>query len=115
MIIYPIAAATDNVLVGKYGVVNNMIQKLGENCSSKANRAYIDLSQTPSKEEYEAANPSSPAPKKRVSLGRQGEQVTTGLDEINVNSEKVEKRMIDGQLYIIRSGHIFTGTGMLVK
>ena len=31
-----------------------MVQKLGTNCNSPANRAYIDLSETPSKEEYEA-------------------------------------------------------------
>ena len=109
-----IAAAPDNVLVGKYGIINNMVQKLGTNCNSPANRAYIDLSETPSKEAYEAAHP-NPAPRKRVSLGHQGTQETTGLDEINVNTEKIEKVMVDGQMFIIRGGHIFDATGRLVK
>ena len=112
--INPIAAAPDNVLVGKYGIINNMVQKLGTNCNSPANRAYIDLSETPSKEEYEVAHP-NPAPRKRVSLGHQGTQETTGLDEINVNTEKIEKVMVDGQMFIIRGGHIFDATGRLVK
>ena len=110
-----IAASETNVLVGMYGIVNNMIQKLGENCSSKANRAYIDLSQTPSKEEYEASHPSSPAPSRRISLSHQAEEVTTDLDALQVNTEKVEKVMIEGQLFILRGGHVYDATGRLVK
>ncbi len=111
-----IAAAPDNVLVGKYGIINNTIQKLGTNCNSPANRAYIDLSQTPSKEEYEASVNQSSAPvKKRISLSHKAEQVTTSLDAINVESEQIQKVLIDGQMYVVRGGHVYDATGKLVK
>ncbi len=112
--INPIAQADDNVLVGKYGVVNNQIRCLGQGSYSPANRAYIDLSLTPSKEEYEAVNAPAPVQKRRVSLGRQGAQVATGLDAINA-SEKPMKVMIDGQMYILRGEKIYDAKGQLVK
>ena len=112
--INPIAQADDNVLVGKYGVVNNQIRCLGQGSYSPANRAYIDLSLTPSKEEYEAVNAPAPVQKRRVSLGRQGEQVATGLDAISA-SEKPMKVMIDGQMYILRGEKIYDAKGQLVK
>lgn len=112
--INPIAQADDNVLVGKYGVVNNQIRCLGQGSYSPANRAYIDLSRTPSKEEYEAVNAPAPIQKRRVSLGRQGAQVATGLDAINA-SEKPMKVMIDGQMYILRGEKIYDAKGQLVK
>lgn len=116
----PIVAAYDNVLYGKYGVVNNMIQKLGHNCYSPANRAYIDLSQTPSKDAYDAQpHMTNHAPRKRVSLGHkittEEEPIATGLDAINVESEDVQKVLINGEMYVIRAGHIYTATGMMVK
>ena len=116
----PIAAAYDNVLTGKYGVVNNMIQKLGHNCYSAANRAYIDLSQTPSKDAYDAQpHMTNHAPRKRVSLGHkittEEEPIATGLDAINVENADVQKVLINGEMFIIRDGHIYSATGMMVK
>ena len=115
----PITAASD-ALYGMYGVVNNMIQKLGHNCYSAANRAYIDLEQTPSKEEYDAQpHMTNHAPRKRVSLGHkittEDEPIATGLDAINVESEDVQKVLINGEMFIIRDGHIYSATGMMVK
>ena len=110
----PIAQADDNVLVGKYGVVNNQIQLLGPGAYSPANRAFIDLSQTPSMEAYEAAHPSNPAPRKRISLSHQGAQVATGMDALNASDAPV-KVLINGQLFIIRGEKMFDAKGQLVK
>lgn len=101
-------------LHGMYGITNNHIQKLGTGCTLQANRAYIDLSQTPSKEEYEASQNANPAPRKRVSLGRTGENSTTGFGEIET-SEAPVKMMIDGQLFILRGEKMYDATGRLVK
>ncbi len=115
----PITAASD-ALYGMYGIVNNMIQKLGHDCYSQANRAYIDLSQTPSKEAYDAQpHMTNHAPRKRVSLGHkittEEEPIATGLDAINVENTDVQKVLINGEMFIIRDGHIYSATGMMVK
>jgi hypothetical protein len=114
----PIAEAYENVLTGKYGIVNNMIQKLGNNCYSPANRAYIDLSLTPSKDTYDAQpHMTNHAPRKRISLGHKvdSEPIATGLDAISIETDEVRKVMINGEMYIIRAGHIYNANGMLVK
>ena len=43
------------------------------------------------------------------------EAVETGVENINVNVEGVQKQMIDGQLYIIREGKAFNVMGAQVK
>ena len=43
------------------------------------------------------------------------EAVETGVENINVNVEGVQKQMIDGQLYIIRDGKAFNVMGAQVK
>jgi hypothetical protein len=47
-------------------------------------------------------------------LGVQGEQVATGIDELNA-SEAPVKVMIDGQLFIIRGEKMYNANGQLVK
>ncbi len=59
--------------------------------------------------------PTTPAPgRRRVTMGVQGEQVVTGMSEIEA-SETPMKVMIDGQLFIIRGEKMFDVTGKLVK
>ena len=57
----------------------------------------------------------NPAPgRRRIVLGVQGEQVATGIDELNA-SEAPVKVMIDGQLFIIRGEKMYNANGQLVK
>jgi len=65
----------------------------------------------------EVAPVSSPNPapgRRRIVLGVQGEQVATGIDELNA-SEAPIKVMIDGQLFIIRGEKMYNANGQLVK
>ena len=74
-----------------------------------ANRAYVKLGELPN------APSASPAPgRRRITLGVNGEQVATDIDNLNA-SEKPVKLMIDGQLFIIRGEKMFDATGRLVK
>ena len=78
------------------------------------NRAYIVMSEVPTFAEYQAAQTSNPAPRRRVTLGRDAEQVATGCENLNV-SDKPVKMIIDGQLFILRGEKMFDATGRLVK
>lgn len=79
-----------------------------------ANRAYIVMSGVPTYAEYQEAQTSNPAPRRRVTLGKDATQTATGVDNLNV-SETPLKVMIDGQLYIIRGDKMYDATGRLVK
>lgn len=111
-----IPAAYDNVLTNKYAVLADHIQKMGHNCSSPANRAYIDLSATPDKEGYEASFSGNAPAVRRISLGNgSARPVTTDLDNLNGSGDKAEKHLINGHLYIIRGGRAYDAEGRLVK
>ena len=73
-----------------------------------AYRCYLKM------DEVGTASP-NPAPgRRRIVLGVQGEQVATGIDELNA-SETPVKVMIDGQLFIIRGEKMYNANGQLVK
>jgi hypothetical protein len=78
------------------------------------NRAYIVMSDVPTYADYQAAQTSNPAPRRRVTLGKDATQTATGVDNLNV-TETPLKVMIDGQLYIIRGDKMYDATGRLVK
>ena len=74
-----------------------------------ANRAYVKMDQV-----QELSNP-NPAPgRRRVVLGVHGEQVVTGVENLNASEQPV-KMIIDGKLYILRGEKMFDATGRLVK
>ena len=77
-----------------------------------ANRAYIVMSEVPTY--AEAHSNSNGAPRRRVTLGKDAEQVVTGVENLNASEQPV-KMMIDGKLYILRGEKMFDATGRLVK
>jgi len=81
-----------------------------------ANRAYIVMSAVPTFTEYQEAQQSQPgnAPRRRVTLGMNAEQVATGMENLNA-SEKPMKLMINGQIFILRGEKMYDATGRLVK
>ena len=79
-----------------------------------ANRAYIDMAQVPTYEDYVASQQNNGAPRRRVTMGRNGEQSATGFENLNA-SEKPMKLMINGQIFILRGEKMFDATGRLVK
>ena len=78
--------------------------------SVPANRAWLKM------DEIVTASP-NPAPgRKRISLGVQGEQVATGLENDGLmNDELIKKVLINGQLFILRGEKMYDATGRLVK
>lgn len=89
---------------------NNMLYFVNSTAYVGANRAYLNMEAVP---DY---NESTPAPgRRRVTMQTNGEQVATGMDEVNVNSEVAVKTLIDGQLFILRGQKMYDTTGRLVK
>ena len=59
--------------------------------------------------------PAAPAPgRRRVTMGVQGEQVVTGVENLNASEQPV-KLLINGQIFIFRGEKLFDATGRLVK
>ena len=87
---------------------------VGSHLNVVANRAYIVMSDVPTYAEYQAAQTSNPAPRRRVTLGKDAEQVATGCENLNV-SDKPVKMIIDGQLFILRGEKMYDAKGQLVK
>lgn len=74
-----------------------------------AYRCYVDMS------ELQPVQAPAPAPgRRRVTLGVQGQQVVTSIDNLNAGDQPV-KVMIDGQMYILRGEKMYDATGRLVK
>jgi len=60
-------------------------------------------------------NNQAPAPgRRRIGMAVNGEQVATGIDEVNATEAPV-KKVIDGKMVIIRGEHMFDATGRMVK
>ncbi len=101
-----IARSNDN-----YILYNNALYYVNtDNVKVGANRAYLNMAAVL---EY---NEGTPAPgRRRVTMQTNGEQVATGMDEVNVNSEVAVKTLIDGQLFILCGQKMYDTTGRLVK
>ena len=101
--------AEDNILVGNYMVVNNVIKKCGANCGLAANRAYFIAGELES-----LSAPSARVPgRRRVAIG-QAPQVATGMENIDASAQPV-KTIINGQLFILRGEKMYDAQGKLVK
>ena len=74
-------------------------------------RCYVD---------YDAVQAAGPAHapvagRRRVTLGVQGTQVTTDINNVGSDDVQCTKVMIDGQLYILRGEKMYDATVRLVK
>ena len=79
------------------------------------NRAYIVMSEVPTYADYQAAQTSNPAPRRRVTLGRNAEQVATGIEDVQGDKVQCTKILINGQLFILRGEKMYDAKGQLVK
>jgi len=93
----------------QYVIVNNKVMKAGQVNIGK-NKAWIEMTYVP------AAGQGAPqrAGSRRVTLGSNESQTTTGLDMLFMQ-EGIQKMMINGQLIIIRDGKMFNAQGQIVK
>ena len=90
---------TDNteVALGNYILNDNAICEVAATCWVNANRAYIVMSEVP-----EGAPVQMPG-RRYISMGVQGENGTTALDNI-MTTDAPAKVIVNGQLIIIRDG-----------
>ena len=103
-----IAPAVDNVLVGNYMLVNNIIKKCGINCGLNANRAYFVATELETMGTAPAAAPG----RRRISLNVTSENTTTGLDNITNGEDTTIKLIENGQFIIIRNGEKYNAQGV---
>ena len=95
---------------GNYILLNNQYYYVNtDNVYCGANRAYIKLADI---QDYDSGMPAYG--RRRVSMDVAGENVATGVDELNASDAPV-KMMIDGQLFILRGEKMYDATGRLVK
>ena len=88
---------------------------VGTGLTLNEHRAYIDMRDVPTYEEYHAQPQPNNAPvRRRVTLGRDVHETITGVENAEA-SEKPVKMIIDGQLFILRGDKMFDATGRLVK
>ena len=87
---------------------------VGSTLKLNPNRAYINMELVPTYAEYQEAQTSNPAPRRRVTLGKNAEQVVTGVENLNASEQPV-KLLINGQIFILRGEKMFDATGRLVK
>ena len=88
---------------------------VGQNLILNDHRAYINMELVPTYAEYqEAQQNSNSAPRRRVTLGKDAEQIATGFENINA-ADKPMKLMINGQIFILRGEKMYDATGRLVK
>ena len=89
---------------------------VGQNLILNDHRAYIDMTQVPTYANYQASlqEQQNPAPRRRVTLGKDAEQVVTGVENLNASEQPV-KLLINGQIFILRGEKMFDATGRLVK
>ena len=85
------------VEVGNYILKDNALCQAASTCYVNANRAYLVMSEVPTE-------PVQQMPGRRyISMGVQGENGTTGLDNI-MTTDAPAKVIVNGQLIIIRNG-----------
>ena len=94
---------------GNYILLNNKYCFVDSEAYVGANRAYIKMADVPT-------NATAPAPgRRRIAMGIQGEEVATGIEEVQGDNVQSTKVLIDGQMYILRGEKIYDATGKLVK
>lgn len=107
---------TETELDGKYILSENQLWYVdvtggSANVTLAANRAYLDKSEVTD----QSAEGDAPARRRMVMAINNPSHTPTSIDVVNMQAEGVQKVVIDGNLYIVRDGHMYDTTGRLVK
>ena len=98
----------DAQLDGMYMVQNNKIVKCAATgCGVAENRAYFNGTEL----EGLGAAPAAMPGRRRVTMGTSAENTTTGTEDVVSPTDNVIKKIVDGQLIIIRGGEKFNAQG----
>ena len=111
-----LSSADGTTLWGNYVISkNHYIYVDSDNVILGANRAYVlglDNLDVVSSAPTPGTNG---APRRRLVMGGNAPAVATDIDNIFDNDTKVQKVLINGQLFIIRGDKTYDATGRLVK
>ena len=111
----PDGQGENSPLWNKYIISNNHYVYVDyTNCRLGAYRAYITSLDDVAPVNPEPSQNQNGAPRRRIVMGAQSEQVATGCENLNV-SDKPVKMIIDGQLFILRGEKMYDAKGQLVK
>ena len=94
---------------GNYILYNNQYWYVNSLAYVGANRAYIHMDDVPTQPSQQQG-----APRRRVAMQVNGQNTTTGVDNLNAGETPV-KVMINGQLFILRGEKMYNANGQLVK
>ena len=98
----------DGDLKDMYMVQNNKIVKCADTgCTVGENRAYFNGAEL----EGLGAAPAAMPGRRRVTMGTSAENTTTGTEDVVSPTDNVIKKIVDGQLIIIRDGEKFNAQG----
>ena len=111
-----LSSADGTTLWGNYIISkNHYIFVDSNNVILGANRAYITSLDDVAPANQEPAPTQNGAPRRRLVMGGNAPAVATDVDNIYGNDTKVQKILINGQLFIIRGDKTYDATGRLVK
>lgn len=103
----------DNASLGNYILYSNAYWLVSGRAAYIANyRAYIKLGEISTT--APTPNPGQ-APRRRVAMTVHGEQVATGMENVQGDNVQCTKVLIDGQLFILRGEKMYDAKGQLVK
>ena len=93
------------VAAGDYILLNNELRPSNGEAKVNANRAYLVMSEVP------GGAPQQMPGRRYIGMSVQGENETTGFDNIQLPNANSQKLIINGQLIIIRNGEKFNAQG----
>lgn len=110
------ADGENSLLWNKYIISkNHYIYVDSDNVTLKKYRAYITSLDDVAPANQEPAPTQNGAPRRRLVMGGNAPAVATDVDNIYGNDTKVQKILINGQLFIIRGEKMYDATGRFVK
>ena len=93
------------VAAGDYILLNNELRPSNGEAKVNANRAYLVMDDVP------VGKPTQMPGRRYIGMSVQGENETTGFDNIQLPNANSQKLIINGQLIIIRNGEKFNAQG----
>jgi hypothetical protein len=93
------------VAADNYILLNNELRPSDGSAKVKANRAYLVMSKVP------VGAPQQMPGRRYIGMSVQGENETTGFENITAPEGQVIKAIVNGQLVIIRGGEMYNAQG----
>ena len=101
-------------LTNKYVIANGKLRRCGAGATLSANRAYIDLDEMPDTP-LVVNDPANAPVRRRLGVGGNNGAATDLENVFQLNAEGTQKLILNGQLYILRDGHLYNAQGQVIK